>query len=330
MAHAFRAETGQMPLIEADDATLAAINHRPVTFRHGLAEQALLDDDHLARLIEIAAAAGPEHYNLSLVEEDENGAPRWVQGLLSNNGQVDGARVLNMIRSGRLWLQIEHLAELAPHLHTLIVDAFDELSARAKGFSYRNLYCNLLISGPQARVTPHIDAAEVILWHIRGRKRMWLYDPAEFPVPERTVESIILREQLEDIHFPEEWDGKGLALDAEPGMAISFPYLWTHSVENLGELNVSLQTEYHHPRSIRRYGALFASGLARRRLGMEPAAADPGSLAESLRAMVGLAAKALHLNRETERRIVAAFVIDENAEGHVRRFTSDDAPVLSK
>jgi len=52
MAHAFRAETGRNSLIEADDTTLAAISHRPVTFRHRLAERALLDDDHLARLIE--------------------------------------------------------------------------------------------------------------------------------------------------------------------------------------------------------------------------------------------------------------------------------------
>ncbi len=323
----------QVSLILADDKTLKKLNRAPCAFRHRLGEVAGLDDDGLAGIIERAAVVGPSCYNLGLVEEGADEGPRWVQGLLSEGeatGRLDGHRVLDMIRSGRLWLQIEQLALIAPRVYKLVRQAYDELTQRRKGFSYHRLYTNLLISGPGAKVLPHIDSAEVILWHFRGRKCMCLYDPERFPVPAQTIESIVLREQMEDIDWPAEWYNRGEAIVVEPGMALSFPYLWPHSVENLGELNVSIQTEYHHPRSMRRYGALFANGLARRRLGLNPKGTGPGVVGEAIRASLGLFAKGLRLNRVRERRIVARFVIDPRAPEHIRRLPAGREMVLAK
>jgi hypothetical protein len=317
-------------LIAASDEELQGIHREPVIFPHRLCELAMLDDDHLAMLIERAGAAGPMHYNLALVERDEEGREVWVQGLLTECRDVDGKRVLDMIKEGRLWLQIEHLNILAPHLYGLLVRAYQELEERLPGFSWRNLYTNLLISGPNAVVTPHIDVAEVILFHIRGHKRMRLWDPAVYPVPEKIQEGIILREQYEDFTLPEEWKDGGVAHDLGPGMGVSFPYLWPHSVENLGDFNVSLQTEYHHPATIRRYGALYANGVLRRHLGLKPAGTGPGALGETLRAAAGLVAKKLKIRAPKPRRVTMAFVVDPQAPGHVRRIPEDKAIVLTK
>ena len=317
-------------LILDDMETLRQVHEKPVIFRHAMAELAMLDDAHLARIIERAAAAGPMAYNLSTIEVDDEGREHWVQGLLAEDGKVDGEEVLDLIRSGRLWLQVEHLHLLAPHLHGLIARAYEELAERLPGFSYRKLVCNLLVSGPDARVTPHIDAAEVFLFHIRGHKRMTLWDPEKYPVPERLHESIILREQLEDIDIPRAWHEGGESHDLAPGQGVNFPYMWPHSVDNLGDLNVSLQSEFHHPATIRRYGALYANGLARRALGYSPSGTGPGVLVESLRAAAGFAAKGLHIRSRNIRRVPAAFVVDAATPGHVRHLPPESAPMLAK
>ena len=326
------ADIAEARLLRNDTPELMGVHGEVVVFGHALADMASLDDDNLARIIERAAAAGPEHYNLSMVEpEGAAGYGRWVQGLLTEPGEkVNGHDVLALIRRGRLWLQVEHLHELAPDLYRLIRAAYDEFRRRVAHFTYFNLYTNLLISGPSAQVTPHIDVAEVLLFHIRGRKKFRLWDPAKFPVPDEWRESIILREQLEDIPLRPEWLEQAMEAVLEPGQGVSFPFMWPHAVENLGELNVSLQSEYHHPASIRRYAALYANGLLRRRLGMNPQSTGPGTLGEALRAVAGLAAKKLKVHSPKPRKVAMQFVIDPAEEDGVRRIPEERQMHLEK
>ena len=319
-------------LIRTETSQLRDIYKKVVVFNHALAELANLDDDHLARIIQRAAKAGPEHYNFSIVEPDATGGyGQWVQGLLAEPGKaVDGHEVLAHIRAGRLWLQVEHLHALAPDLHRLIRAAYDEFRARLKHFTYFNLYTNLLISGPRAKVTPHIDVAEVLLFHIRGHKKFTLWDPAKFPLPDEWRESIILREQLEDVPLKPEWLDQGMEAVLGPGEGVSFPFMWPHAVENLGELNVSLQSEYHHPASLRRYAAHYANGLLRRRLGLSPRSVGPGVLGEGLRAMAGAMAKKLKVHSPKPRRVPMQFVFCAEAEEGVRRIPAERQMALMK
>ncbi len=305
-------------LIRTETAQLHDIHKKVVVFRHALAELANLNDDHLARIIQRAAKAGPEHYNFSVVEPDESGGyGKWVQGLLAEPGKtVDGHEVLEHIKAGRLWLQVEHLHELAPELFQLIRAAYDELKARVRHFTYFDLFTNLLISGPSAKVTPHIDVAEVLLFHIRGHKKFTLWDPGKFPLPDAWREGIILREQLEDVPLRPEWLDKGMEATLGPGEGVSFPFMWPHAVENLGELNVSLQSEYHHPASLRRYAAHYANGVMRRYLGLNPRTTGPGVLGEGLRAVAGAMARKMKVHSPKPRRVPMQFVFNpEETEG---------------
>ena len=319
-------------LIRSAPDVLKGIHKTPVIFGHNLLNVITPDDDYLTSIIERAARAGPMHYNLSVIERDEQGNERWVQGLLAREGeQADGHVVLALIQTGRLWLQVEHLVELAPELEGAARQAYDELKRKVPGFSYFNLYSNLLISGPNARVTPHIDVAEVFLFHLRGHKRMTLWNPADVGIPDTARESIILREQLEDIRIPDEWLDKGFAAELAPGEGVNFPYMWPHAVDNLGDLNVSLQTEYHYPATMRRYFALYAQGLARRRLGMKVRNNLPsGAMQESLRAVPGLLAKALRLHSPKPRKVRMEFVVDAGEADGVRWLPEQDIVALEK
>ena len=319
-------------LLRSETSRLQEVNRAVVVFEHALADLADLDDERLVRIIERAAEAGPMHYNLSVVEPDgEGGYGQWVQGLLAQPGEkVNGWEVLELIRAGRLWLQVEHLHDLVPDLYWLIRAAYDEFKRRVPHFSWFNLYTNLLISGPAAKVTPHMDVAEVLLFHIRGHKKFTLWDPEKFPLPDEWRESIILREQLEDIPLKPEWLDQGLEAVLGPGQGVSFPFMWPHAVENLGELNVSLQSEYHNPASLRRYAALYANGLLRRRLGMNPRSTGPGGLGEALRAAAGLMAKKLKVHSPRPRKVALAFVVDARAEGGLRWLPEEQRMLVTK
>ncbi len=316
-------------LIRTETSQLRDIYNEVVVFDHALAELAELTDEHLARIIQRAAKAGPQFYNFSVVEPDESGGyGKWVQGLLAEPGKsVDGHEVLEHIKAGRLWLQVERLHEMAPDLYRLVRAAYDEFKARVKHFTYFDLYTNLLISGPRAKVTPHIDVAEVLLFHIRGHKKFTLWDPAKFPVPDEWRESIILREQLEDVPLKPEWLNQGMEAVLGPGEGVSFPFMWPHAVENLGELNVSLQSEYHHPASLRRYAAHYANGIMRRYMGLKPRGTGPGVLGEGLRAMAGAMAKKLKVHSPKPRRVPMQFVFSP-AEADGLRWIPEDRQIM--
>ena len=226
-------------IVKPDNQFAASLTRKPFSFRHELAKSGLFEDEQLARLIETARRAGPQNYSLGTLDHDGFGA-KWQTGVL---GDLDGGKILDAIKNGRLWLQIQNLADIAPAYFELAKKAYGDIRSHAPGFSFYNLLSSVLISSPAARVLCHIDCAEVILFHIRGRKRVWLYDrDGVAAISHETIEKIILREAEEEIAYAPEWDRDGIAYDLEPGMAANWPHLWPHRVDNIDGLNVSMQT----------------------------------------------------------------------------------------
>ena len=287
------------------------LTHSPVVFTHEMHKHELFSDEKLAEVIEKARAAGVQFYTLGALANDGS-SDRLQSGALAD---FSGKRILETIRNGRLWLQIQHLDELAPDYHALSRQAYSELEETAEGFDFHKLTSNLLISSPQAVVPCHIDCAEVTLFHIRGRKRFFLYDldSGKFASDE-TVEAVVLRETEEDIPYSRDWDDQAMIIDLEPGMAANFPHFWPHKVENLSGLNVSLQTEFYTARGVKRLGVRFANGVIRRRLGLAPKSCDINGPLALAKASLGLAAKKLGINKPHEREIRLGFRLDPDQQ----------------
>ncbi len=106
-----------------------------------------------------------------------------------------------------------------------------------------------------------------MLWHLRGRKRVWVYphfDPrfASLPVLEKVCSGV----WSEDVPYSRDWDKYALVFDAEPGQLITWPQLAPHRVTNLEGLNVSLSTEHKNPRARRRLNVHKANYFLRNTL----------------------------------------------------------------
>ncbi|HHI82465.1 MAG TPA: hypothetical protein ENJ99_04860 [Rhizobiales bacterium] len=317
-----------MPLIVKPDSHIATcLTRKPFSFRHELAKSSLFEDEQLAGLIETARRAGPENYSLGTLDHDGFGA-KWQTGVL---GDLSGGKLLEAIRNGRLWLQIQNLADIAPEYFDLAKRAYGDIRAQAPGFSFHNLLSSVLISSPAARVLCHIDCAEVILFHIRGRKRVWLYDPeSKAGISDETIEKIILREEEEEIPYAPEWDREAVVFDMEPGMAANWPHLWPHRVDNIEGLNVSFQTEFYSSQGLRRYGAIYANGLLRRRAGLTPRPVSTGGLAGLVKSGFGLVAKKCGLHKPAERKIISRFTVDPAKPGSINQLDSTHSQVLMK
>ncbi len=292
-------------------------------FRHGFAESGLFTDEKLAELID----SYPREYYMITTMSGAGEQPEW------RNGDFNGASgkfVLDAIREGHLWLCLRRLDLVAPEIDRLVNDAFAEIEARNPALKTSRHRSSLLISSPEARVLYHSDIPMVALWHVRGRKRVWLYD-ADNPkhLPDETLEGVVLRETEEEIHFDPAWDAEAAAIDLEPGWALSWPQNAPHRVDNLDSLNVSITTDYYTPAAQRKYGVYYANGLMRRRLGWQPRSTATDGIGALAKCAAAVAMKKLGVHRQAERDMMQSFVLDLSQPGAIDELPpSEWRPIL--
>jgi len=239
--------------------------HHPVHIRHSLAETGLFTDEALALLLENYPR---EHYDLLHMAECGTGNLKtWREGEL---GAVNGARAIEAIKAGRMWLNLRRVHEVSPRHARLLEEIFDELSVLVPGFDAFRLNLGILISSPGAQVYYHADVPGQCLWHVRGEKRVYLY-PNRYPfLPEDQIERIVLSMTEAEIDYEPWFDDYALTFDLKPGEMLHWPLNAPHRVENLDSVNISVTTE-HWTRSIRNmYAVRYANGVLRNQLHLTP------------------------------------------------------------
>jgi len=235
-----------------------AFGKTPMTFRHGLAETGLFDDEPLARLLDAYPA---ELYDINLFDFDDEGQVTMRTGA---RGRLPGREVLEGVKQGRIWVQLRRAEAWYPELGALITKAFTEIAGQVPDFKPVQLNGQLIMSAPQAKVPYHADAPGVALFHIRGRKRIWIYPNDEEHMPQQGMENIVLKQQTEDLPYRLTMDERAQVFDLEPGMAAAWPLHSPHRIENQGTFNVSLSVDYQTWGSRLTNGAHYANGVLRR------------------------------------------------------------------
>lgn len=239
----------------------------PMTFAHRLGETGLFDDDRLAEVLDRYPA---ELFDINLFEFDEAGEVRMRTGV---RGRLPGREVLEGVKEGRVWVQLRSAERYYEDLGVAIRDAFEEIAGQAPGFRPVQLTGQLIMSAPNAKVPFHADAPGVCLFHIRGRKRIWIYPNDERHMPQQGMEDIMLKQKTEDLPYQRDWDAGAVVFDLDPGMAVTWPLHSPHRIENLGVFNVSLSVDYQTWGTRITNGAHYANGLLRR-WGLPVAAMD--------------------------------------------------------
>jgi len=261
---------------------------QPKLYDHQIQATGLVEDDALAALLDRYPA---ELLDINAYSYDAEGQVSLATG---ERGRADGAALLDAIKGGRVWVNLRDAHEAHPALWSHIQPVFDGI-ARDLGVRPIKVTGQLILSSPQTRVPYHFDAAGVILFHLRGVKRLWVYPTDEAHLPQPSVENVIMRIQAEELPYRLAFDENARVVELHPGQALTWPLYAPHRVENQGVFNVSLSLDFQTWESRMMRGAHFANGVLRR-WGHRPAsmAATP-ALARAVLWAASLAMKKANL-----------------------------------
>ncbi len=249
--------------------------HQPLVATHSLAQHPLFSDEALCDLLE----RFPRQHLYAFTMGDDVTRPE--DNRQAAHDGLSGAELLEAVRSGRFWLNLTRIDRADVRYRLLIEDLYEQLARLAPNFKPKSCQGAVLISSPQAVVYYHADAPANMLWHIRGRKRIWVYPAMD--------ERYLQRELLEDIfagvrheYLPYEssYDQGAICYDIEPGQFVIWPHNAPHRVSNLEGLNVSLATEHFTAQTLRRQRVYVANRFLRTRLGFKnPSPQESGAVA---------------------------------------------------
>jgi hypothetical protein len=199
----------------------------------------LFSDETLTTLLDNYPRQWLQCYTMGFDPENHQD---WTPVHIADN---TGAEILEALQRGRMWVNVINIdkyngeyAELIRQMYVTINDKCDHITNAKSAFSA------LILSSPGVQVYCHIDADANMLWHLKGRKRVWVY-PArdERFTPQTYIEEIIGQERHEDIPYERWFDDHAISHELQPGEAISWPQHSPHRVENV-DFNVSLTTSY--------------------------------------------------------------------------------------
>lgn len=236
----------------------------PVLWQHKVHESPLFDDDRLIALIE----KHPRDYaDFCTMNEGADDMGSWKGG---DPGNHSGEEILEAVRAGRLWINLRKAFNIHSEYKDLLKSIMGELKLLNPGFRPVRVMGGLLISSPTAGVPYHIDRSDVLLWHIRGHKRVWVYPIDDETMPESEIEEVLLHEHNDDVPYQKAFDDKAVVYDLQPGQAASWPLHAPHRVCNQGDMNVSITVEYSPLGTIVQNGAHITNGILRRKMGRNP------------------------------------------------------------
>ncbi len=300
------------PRVELPEAQRASFGRRPLLANHNLHEHELFSD---AALIDLLDHFPRQHLYALTMGND----PTHTDGnRLALHDGVSGADLLRAVKNGRLWLNITRVDRADARYRTLIDQLYAQLAAQAPGFSPMASQGTLLISSPHVLVYYHADAPTSVLWHIRGRKRVWVYPELD--------EKYMRRELLEDIFagvrheylpYQSSYDDAAVIYDLEPGQWITWPQNAPHRVTNLDSVNVSLATEHFTAQSRWRARVYTANRFFRTRLGVHNLSTRERGPAALMKIVVHRLASKAGLDPLQTKRHIPSLRVDPDAPGGV-------------
>ncbi len=234
---------------------------------------------------------------------------------------ANGADMIKAARSdARVWINVREAMNRQPQYKSVFDQLHDELEAHTgKNKDRRNCRGGILISSATAGTPYHADPTITHLWHIRGHKKVWVYPKKQEFIPDEAYEAILLGEIDEDMPFSYDFD-KGAILgpaDLFGGELICWPHRSPHRVEN-ETYCVSMVMEFSTKESAFTNAGMFANGVLRRRLGMQPIWADASIAEKVFKAGLGRVLRKMGTRKSFRRTDLVRYRLDMNSPGLIQ------------
>lgn len=283
----------------------------PHVARHHLQGHPAFSREGLAQLLDRVPREIVHPYTMGA---DPRRREEWRRGQPT---ELPGATLLEVVERGRLWLNIVGVGAHDAAIGTLTRELYDEISELVPGFQAHSVRATLIISSPTAQVFYHADNQPNALWHIQGRKRIWVYPQGRRFITDEQLEEIVAGTRDEQLTYRDDLDAHAIELEMSPGDVAWWPQNSPHRVVNTSGLNVSLSTEHRTPQSTRREQIVTSNHVIRRHLPRwHPSTKDRG-ISTTGKIALGRAAR-LFLNGRRRYEPVATFIVDSSTEDGVR------------
>ncbi|MDI7775447.1 hypothetical protein [Asticcacaulis sp. EMRT-3] len=286
----------------------AKFSRKNLLFRHDLDKSDLFTDEALIALIDRYPRDRLEVFSMGYDPAN------WGEWYLGRRGEMDGRTLMEGVKTGRLWLNLRKVNHADAGIAALCDTMFAEIRAKA-GVATLKQDLGLLISSPNAHVFYHLDIPLVMLWQVRGVKRLYLYPPHVQCVSDRHMEGVALRESDEQLPYDPAFDAHALIHDLKPGEMMTWQQNAPHRIVNHGVVNVSLSIEFMTPRALWRANVLYANGVLRRWFGLNPSMDRSPKWLEPLKVIFARLVKQMGGYRGHKSPLKARFSLDPAAPG---------------
>ena len=302
-----------MPIIQGwTDEHRHEYGRKIQTVKHGLADSGLFSDEALADLLDRHPV---EKIDVCANLDDPN--------YPNKHGTVDfrgfsGAALIDAVKNGRIWINVREAMTYDAVYQPLMRDTFKDLErCTGKDRLRRNCRGGILISSPAAKVPYHCDPTTTLLWHIRGKKRVYVYPATQDYLPDEAYEAIVLGEQDQDLPYYSHFENGASIYDLPEGTLVTWPHTSPHRVENQSYC-ISMVMEFSSKVSAYRNSVMYTNGLLRRHLGLTPNWESSGPAERFVKSIAGHALRRLGAHKVHIREDNVMFKLDKSAKDYLR------------
>jgi len=287
-----------------------------ITFKHALNETGLFTDEALIELLE----KHPSEL-LDVCTMGDSDHPVYPNRFRTGDFRgVSGQDLIEATKAGKVWINIRNGMNIHPEYKAVLDRMYSDLGTAISRKPY-NARGGILISSPIAQVPYHFDKTHIILWHIRGKKRIYIYPQTEEYIPDRAYEAKMLRYLDDDLPYTSEFDDHAQILDLEHGQAVSWPLNSPHRVDNR-EFCVSVTTEYSTTESKIKNANMVANATMRHKFGIQASYRNSSKTHRQLKSILGYGVKKAGLVPKDKLVDMVTFKIDPKAP----HFITDTEP----
>ncbi|ESQ93026.1 hypothetical protein ABAC460_01875 [Asticcacaulis sp. AC460] len=299
-----------MTLLHWNEDKARKFGKENLLFNHDLADSELFTEEALIELIDRYPRESLEVFTMGY---DPTVFGEWYLGRSDN---MDGRALMEGVKAGRFWLNLRRVNHADSAVKLLCDRIFAEVKDQTGQTNLKN-DLGLLISSPNAHVVYHLDIPMVMLWQIRGVKKVYLYPVDAGFFTDAQIEGIALRESDENLPYATEFDAKALIHDLKPGEMLTWAQNAPHRIVNGDMVNVSLSIEFMTPKSLWHANVLYANGLLRRWFGLNPSVAKSPKVLEPFKIVLARIAKAFGGFKGNKTPLVERFSMDPARPGEI-------------
>lgn len=275
-----------------------------MTFGHSLSDTGLFTDEALIKLLD----KHPSHL-LDVNSMGDSDHPEYPNRFRTGDFRnIPGRVLIDAAKAGRVFINMREAMNVHPEYKAVLDKMYGGIAKKTGNKVYR-ANGGILISSPISQTPYHFDKTEVILWHIRGAKRIVIYPRTQKFIPDTAYESAVTNIFEDDLPYDRNFDKDATIIDLEPGMATSWPLNSPHRVDN-SAFCVSVTTEYSTRESGLKNAAMITNATLRHKLGMDVSYEKDSETARYMKSIFGRVLKKTGIAHKTKSKDMVTFTID--------------------